>query len=100
LEEVVDDIKDTLRARHIGRLQQNNCSIEAGFVWADLLTNLERVADHSSNIAGGIIDYAHGDRSTHESLRIIKSSDSIYAEKYDEYKEKYALPTATGDICK
>jgi phosphate:Na+ symporter len=92
LEEVIDDIKDILRKRHIERLQQSNCSIEAGFVWADLLTNLERVADHCSNIAGGIIDYSHGDRSTHESLRTIKTSDDVFAEKFAYYKEKYMLP--------
>ena len=98
LEEVVDDIKDTLRMRHIDRLQQSNCSIEAGFVWADLLTNLERVADHCSNIAGGIIDYAHGDRSTHESLRTIKATDDVFAEKFAYYKDKYALPVGSSDL--
>ncbi len=91
LEEVIDELKEVMRANHITRLQQSNCSIEAGFVWSDLLTNLERVSDHSSNIAGGVIDFAHGNRSTHEALRAIKSGEGSYIEKYKEYEEKYSI---------
>ena len=46
LEQIVDELKETLRTRHILRLQKGECSVDAGFVWSDLLTNLERVADH------------------------------------------------------
>ena len=91
LEEVIDSLKDSMRANHITRLQRSNCSIEAGFVWSDILTNLERVADHASNIAGGVLDYIHGNRSTHESLRAIKAGDDFYLEKFREYSEKYSL---------
>ena len=94
LEEVIDGLKDSLRDSHILRLQQSSCSIEAGFVWADLLTNLERVSDHSSNIAGGVIDYAHRNRSTHESLRAIKAGEGSYNQKYEEYSKKYSLSKA------
>lgn len=52
LEQVIDDLKEQLRTRHILRMQQGQCSIEAGFVWSDLLTDLERTSDHCSNIAG------------------------------------------------
>jgi phosphate:Na+ symporter len=93
LEEVIDSLKDSMRANHITRLQRSNCSIEAGFVWSDILTNLERVADHASNIAGGVLDYIHGNRSTHESLRAIKAGDDFYLEKFREYSEKYSLTT-------
>ncbi|HAZ19502.1 MAG TPA: Na/Pi cotransporter, partial [Clostridiales bacterium] len=55
LEEVVDALKEQLRSNHILRLQKGECSIEAGFVWSDLLTNLERVADHCSNIANCVV---------------------------------------------
>lgn len=91
LEEVIDEIKEKLRTKHIGRLQKNSCSIEAGFIWSDLLTNLERVSDHCSNIAGGVIDYAHKDRATHESLRAIKSGKGDYKLKFEEYAEKYSV---------
>ena len=69
LEEVIDDLKEELRTRHSVRLSQGNCSIETGFVWSDLLTNLERVSDHCSNVAGCIIDTAHHNLNLHESSR-------------------------------
>lgn len=56
LEQIVDELKETLRTRHILRLQKGDCSVDAGFVWSDLLTNLERVADHCSNISGCVLD--------------------------------------------
>ena len=58
LEQVIDTLKEQMRTRHILRMQQGHCSIEAGFVWSDLLTNLERTSDHCSNIAGCVIDAA------------------------------------------
>jgi phosphate:Na+ symporter len=56
LEQRIDDLKEQMRTRHIIRLQLEQCSIEVGFVWSDLLTNLERVSDHCSNIARCILD--------------------------------------------
>lgn len=56
LEQVIDKLKDELRTNHIARLQRGECSLAAGFVLSDLLTNLERVADHCSNIAGCLLD--------------------------------------------
>lgn len=56
LEEVIDELKAKLRANHIDRVKRRQCSIEAGFIWSDLLTNLERVGDHCNNIATEIID--------------------------------------------
>ena len=58
LEQVIDKLKEEMRTRHILRMRQGQCSIEAGFVWADLLTDLERTSDHCSNIAGCVIDAA------------------------------------------
>ena len=54
----MDDLKESMRTRHMIRLQRGECSIDAGFVWSDLLTDLERVADHCSNIAGCVLDAA------------------------------------------
>ncbi len=51
LEAHIDELKETLRTRHIKRLQKGECTVDAGFIWSDLLTNLERVSDHCSNIA-------------------------------------------------
>ena len=91
LEQVVDRLKESLRARHIIRLQQGACTINAGFVWSDLLTNLERVSDHCSNIAGCVLDIAHRNMNLHESLRDIRHNSQEYNAEYDRYVEKYAL---------
>ena len=90
LEEVVDSLRDKLRDRHIRRVQQGECSIEVGFVWSDVLTNLERTADHCSNIAGCILDMTHHNLNTHETLRSAKNEE--FYEKYCTFADKYALP--------
>ena len=92
LEQVIDGLKATMRDNHIRRLKNNECSIEVGFVWADLLTNLERTADHCSNIAVCVIDAADNNMNLHESLRNIKKGSPYFAEKYTAYAEKYILP--------
>ena len=92
LEELVDDLKDELRSRHIKRLQQGNCSIEVGFVWADLLTNLERISDHCSNIAACVIDMAQHNMNLHESVRSIKANDNEFKKMYAQFAQQYKLP--------
>ena len=89
LEQVVDRIKEQLRRRHIERLQQGHCTIEAGFVWSDLLTDLGRVSDHCSNIAGGVIDLQQQSMNIHEAQRTMKSESEEYKELYRAYKVKY-----------
>ncbi len=91
LEQVIDRLKEEMRTRHILRMQQGNCSIEAGFVWSDLLTDLERTADHCSNIAGCMLDMARQNMNLHESLREFRSSSEDYQRKFRDYEEKYAL---------
>ncbi len=89
LEQVVDRIRDQLRRRHIERLQQGNCSIEAGFIWSDLLTDLSRVSDHCSNIAGGVIDLTQQTMNIHEAMRVMKSESAEFKALYKDYKAKY-----------
>ena len=91
LEEVVDDLTDAMRSGHIQRLQQGSCSIETGFVWTDLLTSLERVGDHCSNIAGCVIDLHRHDMNTHESLRQNRKGNARFDKLYAEYSAKYHL---------
>ena len=91
LEQVIDDLKEKLRVHHILRLQQGSCSIETGFVWSDILTALERVGDHCSNIAGCIIDLAHHDMNTHEALRSAQAENENFGEQYRMYARKYSL---------
>ena len=92
LEQVIDDLKEQMRTRHILRLQQGQCSIETGFVWCDLLTDLERTSDHCSNIAGCVIDAAQHDLNLHETLRSVRHSDGTYRRRLDACAEVYRLP--------
>ncbi len=91
LEQVIDKLRDKMRDQHIKRLKNGECSIEAGFVWADLLTNLERTADHCSNVAVCVIDAKKNNMNLHESLRNIKNDAPYFDKKYNEYKSKYAI---------
>lgn len=91
LEQVIDYLKDSLRTRHISRLQQGDCVMEASFVWSDLITNMERVADHCSNIAGCIIDVSYHNMNMHQMLRDYRDTNENYREAYQEYRNKYAL---------
>lgn len=91
LEEVIDMLKEKLRMNHTIRLQQGECSAEVGFVWIDLLTNLERVSDHCSNIAGCIIEASHNEMNLHEGLRKLKFNNDVFETKYNMYLRKYAI---------
>ena len=95
LEQVIDGLKEQLRTDHILRLQKEQCSIEAGFVWSDVLTDLERVSDHCSNIAGCVMDMHEGKLSLHESLRAVKEDREKFTDRYEHYRQKYALPENT-----
>ena len=92
LEDVIDALKEQMRTRHILRLQQGSCGIETGFIWSDLLTNLERTSDHCSNIAGCIIDLGNHNMNTHEALRSAREAYEDFDEQYRTYAEKYRLP--------
>ncbi|MBR3825747.1 MAG: Na/Pi cotransporter family protein [Lachnospiraceae bacterium] len=89
LEQVIDRMKELLRSRHIDRLRVGDCGIEAGFVWSDLITNMERVSDHCSNIAGCVMDTKEQNMNLHESLKLLRSDSEFYKEKYTEYTKKY-----------
>ncbi len=91
LEQVIDIIKEKMRTHHIRRMQQGLCTIEAGFVWSDLLTDLERVSDHCSNIAGCLIDASMHNLSIHETQRIAEDSSSDYGKLFKDYSKKYSF---------
>lgn len=96
LEEVIDNLNAKLRNRHVKRLQNGDCTIQLGFVFADFLTNLERVSDHCSNIAGCIIDMAEGNLNLHESLRETRLENEEYKNLYAEYAQKYKVPSTAN----
>lgn len=90
LGQVIDGLKEQFRTHHIRRMQKGNCSIEVGFVWSDLLTNLKRTSDHCSNIAGCVIDTARHNLNLHETLRASRTNNKDYDRIYQAYAEKYA----------
>ena len=94
LKQVIGALKEQMRTRHILRMQQGHCSIEAGFVWSDLLTDLERTADHCSNIAGCVLDAANHGLNLHETLRAMRADDPDFRRAYGTYAEKYRLQAA------
>ena len=89
LEQIVDELKEQLRSTHIMRLQKGDCTIETGFIWSDLLTDLERVSDHCSNIAACVIEMAHDEMNLHTYLTSIRHDSPEFAELYKEYRKKY-----------
>ena len=92
LEQVVDDLRDKIKANHILRLQKSECTIEHGFILSDLLTNFERVSDHCSNIAGCVIEISKYDAlDMHKYLTDLKHGSREFDEKYAAYTEKYAI---------
>ena len=92
LEEVVDYLREELKKKHIAILQRGECTIEMGFILSDLLTSLERISDHCSNIAGCMLEMEHADLDIHEYLRGVKyGDDKEYKDFYEYYKVKYAI---------
>ena len=91
LNQVIDKIKEKLRSRHITRMQNGECGIEFGFIWADILTDIERVADHCSNIAGCIIEIADDSMELHKALKALKVQKEEYTRHFEAYSEKYSL---------
>ena len=87
------DQKHSLRTRHIHRLQKGQCYIEAGFVWADLLTGLERISDHSSNVAVCVLDMANHNMNQHEAVRMMHKDTMNFDHAYKLYSQKYSLTT-------
>ena len=92
LEEIIDGLCDEMKSHHVDRLQQGLCTLNQGFVFNDLLTNYERVADHCSNIAVAVIEVESDSFDTHEYLNSVKAvKDASFARFYDEYKQKYSI---------
>lgn len=95
LEQVVDALKLQLKSSHVNRLRKNECTIEMGFILSDLLTNLERVSDHCSNIAACMIEVAHNSLDMHEYIQsLTQQHNEQYNQKFEYYLGKYSLTNA------
>ena len=92
LEELIDNLCDEMKLHHIDRLQKGICTLHHGFVFNDLLTNLERVSDHCSNIAVAIIELESENFDAHEYINsLIEVRAHGFDEYYGEYSKKYVL---------
>lgn len=91
LEQVIDGLKEKLRTNHIIRMQQGQCGIEAGFIFSDMLTDMERISDHCSNIAGCVMDVKDGNLNLHSSLLAIQEESEGFSNRFFAYAEKYGL---------
>ncbi len=93
LEEVIDQLVESARMRHIARLKRGECTIELGFVLSDILNNIERISDQCSNVAVCMIETQKNSFDTHSYLHDVKSSaDSGFDEEFNKYINKYVLP--------
>ena len=92
LEEMIDMLCDEMKLHHVNRVQRGECTLDQGFVFNDLITDLERVADHCSNIAVAMIELEAGAFDTHEYLNSLREVQSDSFDRYFEaYKNKYDL---------
>lgn len=92
LEQVIDKLNKKLKARHVARLQNGECTIELGFVFTDLLTNYERVSDHCSNVAVYTMQLPSDKLDAHKYLAKIKNAETgAFVDDFNMYAEKYTL---------
>ena len=91
LEEVIDELVSDVRLSHISRLKNNECTVELGFILNDVLTDLERISDHCSNIAGCLIEIANASLDMHGYTISLRDGDGEYTRLYEDYSVKYNL---------
>ncbi len=92
LEQVIDKLKYKMKTNHIVRLQNNKCTIELGFIYSDIITNFERIADHCSNIGATMLQKNLDSFEPHEYLKHVKNDgENDFASQYDHYSKKYDI---------
>ncbi len=91
LEEVIDSLRYQLKERHVIRLQKGGCGIETGFVFSDMLTSIERISDHCSNVAVAMIEISESAYGRHDYLAKLKYNSKTFEEQFEEFSEKYKL---------
>lgn len=92
LEELIDQLCDTSKSRHVERLQQGRCTIRQGFVFNDVITAIERVGDHCSNIALAMLELREDAFDTHETLHRIRDNESPeFQSTYDDYAARFSI---------
>ena len=93
LEEIVDELSKELKRRHVNRLRLGECTIEMGFYLTDLITSLERIADHCSNFSVCDTQVRENLYDTHSHLESLKNEpDDSYYNRLGELHKEYVLP--------
>ena len=91
MEQIVDDISYFARKNHIKRVKQAKAHIKRGFVYAEVLNDLERISDHCSNIATNMIQSINSDVPKHVLKNRLKTETGRYSQEIDEFKNKYVI---------
>ena len=92
LEELIDQLCSKVKTHHVERLQKGQCTIRQGFILNDLLTSLERVGDHCSNVAVAMIELEDDGFATHEYLNEVKDTRSpAFLQAFEEYRERFSI---------
>ena len=92
LEEVIDDLCDEIKRRHIERITAGICAYRQGYVYNDILTNLERIADHCSNVAIAVVERKQNTYDAHDYVNRLKTTDAAaFAAACETYAQRYNL---------
>jgi len=90
-EELIDNLIDQMKDNHVKRLQKGECSLSNGYVFNDILTDLERISDHCSNIALAVIELSHQSLEFHDYIIKLRET-KVFEENYHNFSQKYILP--------
>lgn len=97
LEELIDNLCDTMKLNHVDRLQKKVCTIAQGFVFNDIISGCERISDHCSNIAIAMIVLGHDSYDMHEYLtNLHEERSSVYEHYYEEYKKEFDISVVSS----
>ena len=91
LEQVIDGVRQRLRSRRIRETQPGEGAMELSFVWSDVLTDLERAADHCCNIMECVADLSAGNRNLHAAQLAVRQRDPAFDSRVRAYEQKYRI---------
>ena len=94
LEDIIDTLKNSLKSRHIKRLQQGLCSASVGFAFNDFISSMEKMSDCCQTIALSHLQLDKEDLEKHQYMSEQKETSKKYRQRYEKYAQKYVLPTA------
>ncbi len=97
LEDIIDVLKNSLKARHIARLQQGQCTASVGFIFNDFISSMEKISDCCQTIALSYIQLCEEDIEKHQYMSEQKNTSAKYEERHEKYALKYSLPAVESN---